>query len=101
MFYSREKTNSSFTVSLSVHGGASLERGYRQHMCVNENIAIVAVNKGMQWPSSHHIRAVGPEGTQDEKIRDTGPRAEAHSQGMVSVSPDSCIFPYTEKHQIP
>ena len=37
-----------------------------------------------------------PEETQDEKAQDTGPtqRAEVQSKGMISVSPDSCIFPY-------
>ena len=46
MFYSREKTNSSLTVSLSVPGAASLDRCYRQRICVNENIAATAVNRG-------------------------------------------------------
>ena len=27
--------------------------------------------------------------------------AEVHIKEIISVSPDSCIFPYTEKHQIP
>jgi len=32
------------------------------------------------------------------KTQDTGPRiAEMHLKGMISVSPDSCIFPYIEK----
>ena len=31
------------------------------------------------------------------KIQDIGPIAEMHMKGTISVSPDSCIFPYTEK----
>ena len=61
---------------------------------------------------------MSPEGTQDgdrtspplplavtttvnlEKIQDSGPSKlnEVHSKGMISLSPESCIFPYTEKH---
>lgn len=46
MFYSREKTNSSLTVSLSVHGAAFLDRRYRRRICVKENVAATAVNRG-------------------------------------------------------
>ena len=28
-------------------------------------------------------------------------RAEKYVKGMISVSPDSCIFPYIEEHQVP
>ena len=40
---------------------------------------------------------VSPEETQNVKTQDTGPRAEVHLRGMISVSPHSCIFPYIEK----
>ena len=40
---------------------------------------------------------VYPEKTQDEKAQDAGPRAEVHVKRMISVSPDSYIFPYIEK----
>ena len=66
MFYSREKTNSSFTVSLSVHGAASLERGYRQHVCVDENIAAVAVNKGC---GSHQATTLEPWAPRELRVR--------------------------------
>ena len=37
---------------------------------------------------------VHPEETQDEKVQDPGPqRAEVHTKGMISVSPDSWHFP--------
>ena len=81
----------------------------------------------MLQPSSHHIIAapmVSPEGTQDgdkqaahcqalrycrhpqlctlrgfrmEKSRRLAQIAEVHFKGMISVSPDSCFFPYIEK----
>ena len=79
----------------------------------------------MLQPSSHHITAtstVSPEGTQDRnrtpaikpsataahpaktlrrlrmgKHKILAQIAEVHIKGMTSVSPDFCIFPYTEK----
>ena len=40
---------------------------------------------------------VSPKETQDVKTH--WPQiAEVHIKGMISVSPDSCIFPYLEKH---
>ena len=41
---------------------------------------------------------VSPEKTQDVKMEDTGSRelSEVHIKGMISVSPDSCTFPYIE-----
>ena len=41
---------------------------------------------------------VSPEGTQDVETQDAG---EVPIKGVTSVCPDSCIFPYTEKCQIP
>ena len=48
------------------------------------------------------LPTVSPNGDQD--VINTGywPQiAETHIKGMISVSPDSCIFPYVEKHLIP
>ena len=42
---------------------------------------------------------VSPGETQD--VKNTGywtQRAEVHIEGMLSVNPDSCIFPHIEKH---
>ena len=37
-------------------------------------------------------------GTQDAKNTGYWPQiAEMHMKGMISVSPDACILPYTEK----
>ena len=41
---------------------------------------------------------VSLEGTQDVETQDAG---EVPIKGVTSVCPDSCIFPYTEKCQIP
>lgn len=41
---------------------------------------------------------VQPEETEDVKTLDTAPGAEVHSNRMISTSPDSCIFPYVERH---
>ena len=38
---------------------------------------------------------VHPEETQDEKAQ--AQIAEVHIKGMISESPDACIFPYIEK----
>ena len=41
---------------------------------------------------------VSPEETQDVKTQDTWPQiAEVPTKGMISLSPDSYIFPYIEK----
>ena len=48
------------------------------------------------WPQP--LPMVSPEGTQDVETQDAG---EVPIKGVTSVSPDSCIFPYTEKCQIP
>ena len=47
----------------------------------------------------HNGELVSPEEIQD--VKNTGYRtqiAEVHTKAMISVSPVSCIFPYTEKH---
>ena len=44
---------------------------------------------------------VSPEETQMCQHGILAPIAEVHIKGMISVSPDSCIFPYTEKQYIP
>ena len=37
--------------------------------------------------------------TKNKTKQDAGPRiAEMDTKGMISVSPDSCFFPYIEKH---
>ena len=46
----------------------------------------------------------GTEGDVKQTNKQTGyrpQRAEIHAKGRVSVSLDSCIFPYIEKHKIP
>ena len=35
---------------------------------------------------------------QDVKTQDIGPIGEVHNKGMMSVSPDSCIYPYKERY---
>ena len=40
---------------------------------------------------------VSPEETQELKTRHWPQIAEVYIKGMISVSPDSCIFPYIEK----
>ena len=82
----------------------------------------------MLQPSNHHITTalmVGSEGTQDrntmsatklsntaatptivhleetqdeEKTGHWPQRAGVHIKGMISMSPEFCIFPYIEKH---
>ena len=44
------------------------------------------------------IPTVSPEETQDLKMGLWPQIAEMHIKGMISVSPNSCIFPDTEKH---
>ena len=45
---------------------------------------------------------VNPEEIQDMKIQDYRPQtAEVHIKEIILKSPDSCIFPYIEKPQIP
>ena len=46
-------------------------------------------------PTSPFSQAVYPEETQDKKTPDDWSKiAEVHSKGMISVNPDTCIFPY-------
>ena len=41
------------------------------------------------------------EGIQDEEKEGTASGiAKVHIKGIISLSPNSCIFPYIEKHQI-
>ena len=92
--------------------------------CEWKNVACHISKQRMLQPSSHHIRATpkgSPEGTQDtnrmpaikplQPPRNSAPRgdsgwentgfwpriAEVHIKGMISTSPDFCIFPYIEK----
>ena len=45
---------------------------------------------------------VNPEEIQDMKIQDYRPQtAEVQIKEIILMSPDSCIFPYIEKHIIP
>ena len=85
-------------------------------MLLMKNIACHISKQRMLQPSSHHVTAIpmlSPEGPQDRNIMPIIIRhcsqphppqphwpqiAEVHIKGMISVSPDSCIFPYTEKH---
>ena len=57
------------------------------------------------WSVSHQAAATPyqePWKTQDVKNhRVLAPVAEMHMKGMISLSPDSCIFLYKEKNQIP
>ena len=49
------------------------------------------------WSNSHQIVATPysePNGTQDGKKHSV---AEMHMKGMISVGPDSYIFPYVDK----
>ena len=52
------------------------------------------------WSSSHQTAATPygePQGSSEcEKHRRLAPTAEMHMKGMISVSPDSCIFSYIE-----
>ena len=44
------------------------------------------------------LPTVSPKEAQDVKNTEYWPQiAEVSIKGMISVSPDSCIFPYTEK----
>lgn len=47
----------------------------------------------LQLPAAVHLR-----GLEVEKNRTLAQTAEAHIKGMIPISPDSGIFPYTEKH---
>ena len=38
------------------------------------------------------------EDTQVVKAKETAPVCNAHIKGMILVSPDTCIFPHTEKY---
>ena len=55
----------------------------------------------MSWSSviaALQREPVSPEETQDVKTQGYWSQiAEVHVKGMISVSPDSCIFPYIEK----
>ena len=58
----------------------------------HQSLAIAALQRG----------PVSPEETQDMRIQDTGSRElRCVTKGVISVSPDACIFPYTEKRYIP
>ena len=47
------------------------------------------------------LHTVSPCGAQMWTSTGEQPRiAEGHMKGMISLSPDSCIFPYTEKHKV-
>ena len=45
----------------------------------------------------HSLPTVRPEETRDVKTESGPQTAEIHSKGMISVSPDFCIFPHIEK----
>ena len=45
----------------------------------------------------HPLPTVSPEETQHVKIESWPQTAEIHTKGMISVSPESCIFPHIEK----
>lgn len=48
-----------------------------------------------------HPTELYPEWTQDEKAQDTGPGCQGvQIKGMISVSLDSCFFPFIEKYKI-
>ena len=96
-----------------------------------KNTACRISREKMLQRSSHHVRAalmVSPEGTQDRNImppaiqssdtvvtpqrytlrklrmrkhRVLPQKDKVHIKGLTSVSPDYCIFPYVEEHQIP
>ena len=42
-----------------------------------------------------------PTVSTEEKHRILAQIAEMHMKGMISMSPDSCIFPYIEKGKVP
>ena len=42
-----------------------------------------------------------PWGDSGWEAQVTGPRSWGANKGMISGSPDSCIFPYIEKHWVP
>ena len=58
-----------------------------------KNVASHISKLRMLWPSSH--QPLQPEGSQDGKEENTFLAIEVHIKGMISMSPDSCIF--TEK----
>ena len=47
------------------------------------------------------LPTLNPKRAQDVKKYIVPRTAEMHMKGMILVSPDSCIFPYIEKHYIP
>ena len=59
-----------------------------------KNVASHISKLRMLWPSSH--QPLQPEGSQDGKEENTFLAIEVHIKGMISMSPDSCIF--TEKN---
>ena len=68
-----------------------------------ELVSLKGTQEGEEYlqPNSHQTAATMYSEHQAElrmsKIQDIGPIAEMDMKGIISVSPDSCIFPYTEK----
>ena len=56
---------------------------------MSRSSAIAATAKG---------ELMSPEGTQNVKTGCWPQRAEVHIKETITGSPDSCIFPYIEKH---
>ena len=67
-----------------------------------EPVSLKEIEEGEYLPSSSYQTAATPygepRGTQDVKTRYCPQIAEVHITGMISVSPDSYIVSYTEKH---
>ena len=56
----------------------------------------MAQSSGIATTAYHEL--LSPEDPQDVKTQDYWPQiTEVHIKGVISVSPDSCIFPYKEK----
>ena len=68
-----------------------------------EPVSPKGVQEGEYLPSSSYQTAATPygepRGTQDAKTRYCPQIATVRITGMVSVSPDTYIFSYTEKHE--
>ena len=62
---------------------------------VLEWVAIAFSDQPLQLPPTLH-----PEGIQKEERQDAGPDSWGALRAVDLVSPDSCIFPNIEKHQI-
>ena len=67
-----------------------------------EPVSPKGIQEGEYLSSSSYQTAATPygepQGTQDVKTRYCPQIAKVHFTGMISVSPDSYIFSYTEKH---